>query len=146
MQDSASDLSKHLGFTVNSSEDFERALKQLNAEGLSNEQIMGLVDLRQVAAFKTMVDGTSSIIEMTDALENSSGAGAEMAGIVGDNLEGAFKRLKSAVEGLEIAIMDGFIGKALRGIVEKGAEVLNFLTNAPFNLYTPIFSPTFLSL
>jgi len=130
MQDSSSDLSKHLGFTVNSSEDFEKALKQLNAEGLSNEEIMGLVDLRQVAAFKTMVDGTDSIIDMTDALEKSSGAGAEMAGIVGDNLEGAFKRLMSAVEGLEIAIMDGFIGKALRGIVEKGAEVLNFLTNA----------------
>ena len=130
MQDSASDLSKHLGFTVNSSDDLEKALKQLNAEGLSNEEIMGLVDLRQVAAFKTMVDGTSSIIDMTDALENSSGAGSEMAGIVGDNLEGAFKRLMSAVEGLEIAIMDGFIGKALRGIVEKGAEVLNFLTNA----------------
>ena len=51
MQDSTSDLSKHLGFTVNSSDDLEKALLQLNSEALSNEEIMQLVDLRQVAAF-----------------------------------------------------------------------------------------------
>ena len=58
MQDPASDLSKKLGFTVNSSADLEKALTQLNAEGLSNAEMMELVDLRQVAAFATMVNGT----------------------------------------------------------------------------------------
>ena len=58
MQDSSSDLSKFLGYTVNSSDDLERALNDLNTAGLSNEEIMGLVDLRQVAAFNTMITGS----------------------------------------------------------------------------------------
>ena len=129
MQDPASDLSKHLGFTVRSSDDLEKALKQLNSEGLSNADMMQLVDLRQVAAFQTMVRGTDNILSLTTALENSEGAGKEMADMVGDTLEGAFKRLTSATEGLQIAIVEGFIGQALTKILNVGANVLNFFTD-----------------
>ena len=107
MQDSSSDLSKHLGFTVKSSDDLEKALMQLNKEGLSNEEIMGLVDLRQVAAFATMVNGTHSILEMTDALEDANGAAQEMADIMADTLEGDIITAKSAWEGFQLAIMTG---------------------------------------
>ena len=89
MQDPASDLSKHLGFTVRSSDDLERALIQLNSEGLSNADMMQLVDLRQVAAFQTMVRGTDNVLSLTTALENSDGAGREMANMVGDTLSGS---------------------------------------------------------
>ena len=129
MQDPASDLSKHLGFTVRSSDDLERALIQLNSEGLSNADMMQLVDLRQVAAFQTMVRGTDNVLSLTTALENSDGAGREMANMVGDTLEGAFKRLTSATEGLQIAIVEGFIGQALTKILNVGANVLNFFTD-----------------
>jgi TP901 family phage tail tape measure protein len=129
MQDPTEELTKHLGFTVNSSEDLQRALTQLNEEGLSNERIMQLVDLRQVAAFQTMVRGTDNVLSLTTALENSDGAGREMANMVGDTLEGAFKRLTSATEGLQIAIVEGFIGQALTKILNVGANVLNFFTD-----------------
>jgi len=129
MQDPASDLSKHLGFTVKSTDDLEKALTQLNKEGLSNADMMQLVDLRQVAAFQTMVGGADNILSLTTALENADGAGREMADMVGDTMEGAFLRLTSATEGLMIAIVDGFIGQALTKILNVGADVLNFFTD-----------------
>ena len=129
MQDPASDLSKHLGFTVKSTDDLEKALTQLNSEGLSNADMMQLVDLRQVAAFQTMIRGADNILSLTTALENADGAGREMADMVGDTMEGAFLRLTSATEGLMIAIVDGFIGQALTKILNVGADVLNFFTD-----------------
>ena len=127
MQDSASDLSKHLGFTVKSSADMEKALKQLSAEGLSNEEIMGLVDLRQVAAFKTMVDGTFSILDMVDALEDANGAAQRMADIMADTLEGDLITAKSAWEGFQLSIMTGSnnISKWLREAVQTWTFILN---------------------
>ena len=127
MQDSSSDLSQHLGFTVKSSEDLEKALIQLNSEGLSNEEIMGLVDLRQVAAFATMVNGTSSILDMTDALEDANGAAQEMADIMADTLEGDIITAKSAWEGFQLSVMTGSsnISRILRNAVQTWTFTLN---------------------
>jgi TP901 family phage tail tape measure protein len=127
MQDSSSDLSKHLGFSVNSSEDLERALLQLNSEALSNEEIMQLVDLRQVAAFATMVNGTDTIIDMTDALEDANGSAQEMADIMADTLEGDLITAKSAWEGFQLAIMNGtgVIAKTLRESTQIWTHILN---------------------
>ena len=127
MQDSSSDLSKHLGFSVNSSEDLERALLQLNSEALSNEEIMQLVDLRQVAAFATMVNGTDTIIDMTDALEDANGSAQEMADIMANTLEGDLITAKSAWEGFQLAIMNGngAITKSLREATKIWTFILN---------------------
>ena len=127
MQDSTSALSEHLGFTVKSSDDLERALIQLNEEGLSNEEIMGLVDLRQVAAFATMVNGTDTIIEMTDALEDANGAAQDMADIMADTLEGDIITAKSAWEGFQLAIMTGSseLSKSLRSVAQAWTLFLN---------------------
>jgi TP901 family phage tail tape measure protein len=127
MQDSSSDLSQHLGFTVKSSADLEKALIQLNEEGLSNEEIMGLVDLRQVAAFATMVNGTASILDLTDALEDANGAAQEMADIMADTLEGDIITAKSAWEGFQIAIMTGSsnVSSMLRTAVKTWTFILN---------------------
>lgn len=132
MQDSSSDLSKHLGFSVKSTEDLERALIQLNSEGLSNEEIMGLVDLRQVAAFATMVNGTDTILEMVIALERANGAAQEMADIMGDTLEGDIITSKSAWEGFQIAIMSGSskISNFLRKTVQTWTFTLNQWTDS----------------
>jgi len=129
MQDPASDLSKHLGFTVNSSEDLQKALKQLNDEGLSNAEMMQLVDLRQVAAFQTMINGSKNISDLTFELEQGTGAADEMAGIVGDNLEGAFKRLTSAFQGLQIVVTESVFGKGLQQFIDGTAKLFNNFTS-----------------
>ena len=124
MQDSSSDLSQHLGFTVNSSEDLERALLQLNKEGLSNEEIMGLVDLRQVAAFNTMIRGAENVAELTDKFNNANGALNEMVDIIEDNLEGDTKKLTSAIDGLKQEV-----GEGLSPTLRKTTQDLTDLTN-----------------
>jgi len=129
MQDPASDLSKHLGFTVNSSEDLQKALNILNEEGLSNAEMMQLVDLRQVAAFQTMINGSQNIENLTIKLEQASGAAAVMAETVGDTLEGAFKRFNSAMQGLMINIMDSFVGKTLQNFIDGFAEAINLISD-----------------
>ena len=128
MQNPASDLSKKLGFTVNSSEDLQKALTQLNEEGLSNAEMMKLVDLRQVAAFQTMINGSLNIKNLTGRLMDASGAAGDMAEIVGDNLEGAFKRLTSAWEGFQIVFSESVLGKGLQNFIDGAAQMLNVFT------------------
>ena len=130
MQDPASDLSKHLGFTVKSSDDLERALQQLNSEGLSNAEMMQLVDLRQVAAFQTMVTGSERISHLTNQFDLANGSAAEMAEIVGDTLEGSFKRLQSASEGLQIALMSGGKGGFMAHFTGQLAKMMNIITDS----------------
>ena len=136
MQDPASDLSKHLGFTVNSSADLEKALTQLNSEGLSNAEMMQLVDLRQVAAFQTMVAGADRVLELTDALENANGEAQKMADIMADTLQGDILKAKSAWEGFEISIMTGSsnISKSLRLVISDFTE---FISGVVDNMQTP---------
>lgn len=129
MADPASDLSKHLGFTVNSSEDLEKALLKLNGESLSNAEMMELVDLRQVAAFATMVNGTDNILDMTDAFEQANGAAKEMADIMADTLQGDILQAKSAWEGFTQALIEGRIGRTLRAFTQGFTFTINKFTD-----------------
>jgi len=128
MQDPTSALSKKIGFTVNSTESLFKAINILNNSNLKNSEIQQIVDKRQVAAFTTILKGADSIEHLHNLNMDAAGSAQEMADIVGDNLEGAFKRLTSAVEGLSIVIFESFVGKALQAFIDKGSEVLNVLT------------------
>jgi len=128
MQDSSSELSQFLGFTVNSADDLQIALNKLNDAGLENEEIMELVDLRQVAAFNTMIKGVDRIGELRDAFDNANGSSQEMADIIGDTLEGEMKRLTSASEGLKIALVDK-LGGGMRNVLKSFTDFLNKLTD-----------------
>ena len=129
MQDPTSALSKKLGFTVNSSEDLQKALTQLNAEGMSNAEMMQLVDLRQVAAFQTMINGSQNISDLTFELEQANGAAGDMADTVGDNLEGAFKRMASAWQGFSIVVTESIFGKGLQAFIDGTAQLFNNFTD-----------------
>ncbi len=129
MQDPTSALSKKLGFTVNSSEDLQKALTQLNAEGMSNAEMMQLVDLRQVAAFQTMINGSQNISDLTFELEQANGAAGDMADTVGDNLEGAFKRMASAWQGFQIVVTESIFGKGLQAFIDGTAQLFNNFTD-----------------
>ena len=131
MQDPTSELSKKIGFTVKSSQDLEKAMKMLNEENLANEDIMKLVDKRQVAAFITMLKGTDRIIEMTDALDEANGSAQEMADIMADTLQGDIFKVKSAWEGFTIALVEGNneISRSIRQALQVTATFLNILTD-----------------
>jgi TP901 family phage tail tape measure protein len=128
MQDPTSELTKKIGFTVNSTSDLFKAIQILNDANLKNSEIQQVVDKRQVAAFSTILKGADSIRHLHNLNMDASGSAQEMADIVGDNLEGSFKRLQSAIEGLSIVLFESFVGKALQKFIDKGAEALNILT------------------
>ncbi len=128
MQDPSSDLSKFLGFTVHSADDLQIALNKLNDAGLSNADIMELVDLRQVAAFNQMIIGSDRIFKLTNELDRANGSAEEMSDIIGDTLEGDFKRFRSATQGLSIVLVDK-LGGGLRRIIRNLTSLFNKLTD-----------------
>ena len=133
MQNSSSDLSQFLGYTVNSSADLNRALQDLNDAGLSNEEVMGLVDKRQVAAFNTMIRGAGDIQNLTNELNNANGALGVMVDIIEDTLEGDLKKLTSAYDGLKTEL-----GEAVSPQLRESATDLTELTNAATDNATAI--------
>ena len=129
MQDPNSDLVKSFGQTIHSYDQLIPAMNKFVEEGGSMASIMEVVDLRQAAAFEQMISNTDSTLALRDAMVNSNGAAERMAAIVGDNLEGAFKRLNSAFEGLLINFTESVLGKSLQRAVDGFANLLNVVSD-----------------
>ena len=127
LQDPNSDLVKAFGKTIHSLDELVPALGKFSEEGGSLAEIMEVVDLRQAAAFEQMITSRDRTVALRDSLLDANGAASEMATIVGDNLEGAFKRFTSALEGLAINITEGFIGTAITGFLEGVTRILTFV-------------------
>ena len=127
MQDPNSDLVKSFGKTIHSLDELVPALTKFSKEGGSLAEIMEVVDLRQAAAFEQMITSRERTVSLRDALLDANGAANDMAEIVGDNLEGAFKRFTSALEGFAINITEGFIGDAITNFLENITGILTFL-------------------
>ena len=127
MQDPNSDLVKSFGKTIHSLDELTPALAKFSEEGGSLAEIMEVVDLRQAAAFEQMITSRERTVNLRDSLLDANGAAKEMAEIVGENMEGAFKRFTSALEGLAINITEGFIGKAVTSFLENVTGILTFV-------------------
>jgi hypothetical protein len=108
MQDPNSDLVKSFGKTIHSLDELIPAMKQFREEGGSMADVLEVVDLRQAAAFEIMLAGSNILTEYRNNLKGSSGEAQRMADIVGDTLQGAFLKFKSALQGLSISIMERF--------------------------------------
>jgi len=129
MQDPNSDLVKSFGRTIHSLDDLVPALAKFSEEGGDLAAIMEVVDLRQAAAFEQMITSRDRTVALRDSLNEAKGAAKEMSDIVGDNLEGAFKRLTSALQGLAIVILDSFVGRAITSMVEGLTSVVSLVNN-----------------
>lgn len=128
MQDPNSDLVKSFGKTIHSLDELVPALSKFSEEGGSLAEIMEVVDLRQAAAFEQMITSRERTVELRDALKDASGAAEEMARIVGDTLEGAFKRAESAGQGFQIGFMSLF-SDSIKNIVDGFSSFVNTLTD-----------------
>jgi TP901 family phage tail tape measure protein len=129
MQDPNSDLVKSFGKTIHSLDELVPALKKFSEEGGDLAKIMEVVDLRQAAAFEQMITSKERTVELRNELRLASGAAQAMAEIVGDTLEGSFKRLNSALEGLMINLTESFIGKSLQKVVDRFAGLVNVVSD-----------------
>jgi TP901 family phage tail tape measure protein len=126
MQDPTSELSMRFGKTIHSLDELVPAMKKFVAEGGSMADVMEVVDLRQAAAFEQMMTTADGTLALRDALLDANGEGARMAAIVGDTLQGAFLKLKSALQGLSISVMEDF-SAGLQSAVEISAKFFNTL-------------------
>ena len=129
MQDPNSDLTKSFGKTIHSFDELVPAMKQFVKEGGSMADIMEVVDLRQAAAFEQMITSADATVILRDRLLDASGAALEMSGIVGDTLEGAFKRLTSAWQGLMINFTESLIGRELQEIIDGFSDMVNVVSD-----------------
>ena len=76
-----------------------------------------------------MITSADATEKLRDSLLNASGAAKEMSAIVGDNLEGAFKRLTSAWQGLMINFTESVVGKGLQSFVDGVADMVNVVSD-----------------
>tara|TARA_R100000030_G_scaffold99664_1_gene91030 strand:- start:680 stop:4177 length:3498 start_codon:yes stop_codon:yes gene_type:complete len=128
LADPTSDLSKRLGGSVSSVDELIPRLKELQDANIDLADVLGITDRRTAAAFGRILDSGEGIQIFTDALRNSEGAAQDMADIVGDSLQGAFLRFKSAVDGFRIALMDG-LGESMQSVVDGFAKFFNALAD-----------------
>ena len=129
MQDPSSKLSKTLGHTITNLDEMLIAFKGLQDEGTDLTDVLGFMDVRQVAAFGTMLEGSDDIAVLRDALLNATGEGGRMADMVGDTLQGAFLKFKSAAEGVSISVMKNF-GKSLTKTIVNISKWMNSLVGS----------------
>ena len=132
MGDPSSDLAKALGKTIGSGEELVQELKNLRDACVDVEKMLAVVDQRQVAAFATMVKGVDVIEKQILALEGAEGAAANMASTVGDSLQGAMLRFKSALDGLKIVIVESF-APVLQNTIDGLAKLFNAFTRIADN-------------
>ena len=128
LADPTSDLSKRLGGSVSSIDELIPKLKALKDSNIALSDVLGITDRRTAAAFGRLLDSSEGVMVLTDALRNSSGAAEDMAEIVGDSLQGAMLRFKSAVDGFKIALVDLF-GDRLQDGFDSVARFFNNLAS-----------------
>ena len=128
MQDPASKLTKSFGKTIHGLDELVPAMKKFIVEGGSMKDVMEVVDDRQAAAFEQMLTTADATEEFAEKMNNATGTAGKMSDIIGDTLEGSFKRLTSATEGLAIALFEELSGKGLQGGIDDIAEWINKLT------------------
>ena len=114
--DANSKLAKKLGGPVVGTEQLAAAMTKLAAEGFTATEAVELLDKRSAPAFLALIKNIDGIQDSVEILNNAEGAVTKMAAIRLDNLSGDMTLLKSATEGLSIALGDEF-DTSMRGTI-----------------------------
>lgn len=106
--DANSKLNKHLGRTVQGLPQMIQALREMKDESFGLTEATELLDKRSAPAFIALINNIDGLEGSLDTLNNAEGVIAKMAAIRLNNLEGDFLLLKSATEGLGVAVGEVF--------------------------------------
>jgi len=102
--DANSKLNKKLGKTVQGLPQFIDALKGMKDESFGLTEAVTLLDKRSAPAFLALLGNIEGLGDQLGTLHDAEGAVSRMSQIRLDTLEGDFTLLKSATEGLGVAI------------------------------------------
>jgi TP901 family phage tail tape measure protein len=126
--DANSKLNKSLGRTVQGLPQMIEALKEMKDESFGLTEATELLDKRSAPAFLTLLNNIEGLESSLGILNEAEGVISQMAQIRLNNLEGDFTLLKSATEGLGIAIGELFDG-GLRNIINGLTQFVENLQN-----------------
>ncbi len=127
--DANSKLAKKLGGPVQGLPQLVEAMKKLKEEGFSATEAVDLLDKRSAPAFLALIKNIEGLESGVDILNMTEGAVNRMAAIRLDTLQGDFTILKSAAEGLSIALGDQF-DISLRNIVYSLTKFIQKVTES----------------
>lgn len=130
-----SKLSKSIGGPVNSLEELVVKLKELKEDSFGATQAAELLNKRATPAFLQLIESADGLEELSLQLSLADGAAREMAAIRLDTLEGDLVLMKSAMEGLGIALADTF-DVTLRQIVDSFTRFLQSFADSEGALKT----------
>lgn len=129
LADANSKLSKKLGGTVQGIPQLTEALKKLSEEGFSATDAVELLDKRSAPAFLALINNIDGLQDSVNILNNAEGAVTKMAAIRLDTLQGDFTILKSASEGLSIALGEEF-DTSLRKVIFSLTNFIQSITES----------------
>ena len=120
-----------LGLTANdvriSQVGLTRALENLRKAGVDTGLALEIFGDRGGPAFEVMSTAIPRIKELTEALEDSGGTAERIARIMDNNLNGALLAVRSAIEGLVLALGDAGATGVLTTLFGLIAEGLRFI-------------------
>lgn len=127
--DANSDLTRHLGGPVRGMNELVDRLLELKESGFGATQAAELLEKRATPAFITLIESAEDLRDVGDALQFVDGAAQQMAAIRLDTLEGDLVLMKSAMEGLGIALADEF-DVTMRQVVDSFTKLLQAFANS----------------
>ena len=104
-------------------------IEQLEVRGLNTAEAMGEFGQRAGPALQALLSrGSGALRDLTTNLEDAGGTAARLATTNMEGFNGAVLNLRSAVEGLQIAIAQSGLLAFFQGLVERFTSLIRFLT------------------
>ena len=122
LADDSGKLAQALGKPIKSLDDLAPALKQLKDEGVSLAEALDLTDKRSVAAFETFLNGTETITTLRDSITGVNAELAQMQQTKLDTVEGSFKLMQSAWEGLMLQFYNS--KGVFKSLIDFGTQII----------------------
>ena len=126
---SGSKLSKKLGGPVQGIEQLDEALLKINESGMNAGDVVELLGARAAPAFLALMESAGGLGEVNEMLNMTEGAVSEMALIRLDTLQGDITLMKSALEGLGLALGDS-INLQLRQVIYRFTNWIRSITES----------------
>ena len=122
LADESGKLAQALGKPIKSLDDLTPALKKLKDEGVSLNEALELTDKRSVAAFETFLNGAETITTLRDSITGVNAELAQMQQTKLDTVEGSFKLLQSAWEGLMLQFYNS--KGVFKSLIDFGTNII----------------------
>lgn len=121
-----SKLSKFLGISVKSTEDFEEAMRRLSDAQIDNTKAQELVGIIAQSGLIALANNGEEVVRLAQSYRQAEGAAAATARVVGDTLSQDLLKAKSAMEGLQINVVSLAEG-GLRNMVQGFTSLVDTL-------------------